>query len=164
VGADPVIFHGGFAVGERHHDVAVLRRVLLADDDGVSRQDGGVLHAVALDAQGEKFGAAGQVPVHGQVGLDVLLRQHRQSGADLAHQRDLDGGLPLQRHQPAVLQPALLQRALLLQSVQVGLDGPVADAELLRDLAKRWGHGGFLQFFSDVFEYLGLPLGQLVHG
>ena len=66
-------------------------RVLRADDDEVVRQDAGVLHRLAADAeQVLAVLAAGELG-HLDVVLDVLLGEDRLARGDVAEQRQPDG-------------------------------------------------------------------------
>src|SRR5215210_5812040 len=73
---------------ERHDDVAVLRRLLAADDDVVVGHDPRFDHALALDPQ-EKLlpGPRGERLRDCKVVLHILLREERPARCDLANKR-----------------------------------------------------------------------------
>src|SRR4051812_20184319 len=76
---------------EGDDDLAVLRRVLPADDHAVVREDAGVLHRLAADAEQVLAVLAAGDLRHLDVVLDVLLREQRLARGDVADQRDAGG-------------------------------------------------------------------------
>jgi len=75
---------------------AIGRRVApWAHHDDVSVADAGVDHALAVDGQGVRVVAAGDLGADGQVLLDVLDRQDRRARSDAADQGEVnDVALP----------------------------------------------------------------------
>src|SRR4051794_9131577 len=76
----------GFVLGadDRHDDVAIGGRRLLAHDDRVAIEDARVLHRVAADLQDEIAAVAAGKRRHLDVLLDVLLSEDRRTGGDAA--------------------------------------------------------------------------------
>src|SRR5712691_1703250 len=147
---------------ERDHDLAVPSVLLLTDDDDVAVEDAGIDHRVALDAQQELLATSGERLGHTQVVLDVLLREQRPAGGDLADERQrmqlavgpelnrLGGGAAvLQQLERAWLGRIAAKVARAFQIREVRMDGRRrGEADLLPDLA----HGRRVAVPVDVLD------------
>src|SRR2546428_13986137 len=80
----------GLIINERDYDLTVRRRRLASYNQEVSVVDAGVDHAVAANVQDETLIRAAQIHSEGEVVFDVLLRENRLSGGNVADHRDRD--------------------------------------------------------------------------
>ena len=82
---------GGLAIDHGRDDFAVLRVLLLPDDDPVAVRDGRVDHRVTGHLQHEQAALADQLPGEREDVLDLLVGGDRHTGGDPADERHVRG-------------------------------------------------------------------------
>ena len=85
--SDPQPLHRRLVVHKRHHDLAVLRVRLLADNDDIAGQNSGVDHAVPSYPKGEPPPVA-EVVIYGYIGVEILYRLAELTGLYAPEKRD----------------------------------------------------------------------------
>ena len=142
--------HGRFiVVRHRHDNVAVVRRLLLADDDIIAVVNARVDHAVADDAEHEHRMVADKMARQRKVILDILGCRDRHARRDVADERHAgygDGrgavvaGRPVGNLDRARLGRVPPDQAFLLQTLKMAMDGRAGgEAYRFADLRERRG-------------------------
>src|SRR5207302_8121704 len=150
------------------NDAAIGRIFAGADHDKITGEDADVLHAVAMDLEGEGRVRADQFLAEDQVILDVLFGEDRLAGSDAAHQGDRNDLAEFGLHFVDVddFDGARLGRiapdvALPLQSVEVVLNrGAGGESDRFANFANGRRVTADLLSKPKVPQDLPLPAGQ----
>ena len=147
-----------------HDDVAVLRRILLVDEDVVAVEDACVDHRLAVHREHEVRSPADEPAGHREAVFDVLFGEDGRAGGDAADDGQihdvvaLDGRRGLLRlaaddvHR-AALAGLLLDEPLILQLPDGLVDrGRGLDAQIPRDVADRGRIAPLGHVFAHVFQ------------
>ena len=161
VGERLVVLDCRLVVDLGHDDFAAFGRLLLACEDEVAVEDARVDHGIALDAEREYVGTAGEeVAVDGDCAFEVLDREDGRTGGDSADDRNLDGvarcgfgcgTVGVDNFDAAAEPGSAVEVALLDEGGQDGADAVRGrDFEVVADFADRRRHAVFLGVLLDV--------------
>src|SRR5215510_2437457 len=84
-------FQGRFVLDQSTNDIAIVSRLLAADDHIVAVENAVLDHAVAFDLESKGFLSAGNLIGHRQKSFNVLFRQNRCAGPDASKNGNLRG-------------------------------------------------------------------------